>query len=301
MQFKVIKNGDGLRKHSCDIIKKVIEGLEDNVDSYLVVEPKYPIQNVLYLEVIKEGLEYVAETKLMSSDGGNYKNYSKRFATAEDVFSVFRLYYEKFQIPDLSNWTDEAAVDLSDCLPDMIKLYKREIGITKYFEIWLNDDDISLSIHTGSLGEVGQSEDVFFDEEGDLPVRVGMNQIVEKQKAVGFSEIDNLTEVVFQLNCIGQSTDIYLQEKKDRLEVLLNECLGWTGNGHCDGGYADSGVICLFCYVVDRNIAVRTILDMLSDEKCVEGEIITLAYLDAETEEYYQLYPEKDKPFDLLY
>ena len=39
----------------------------------------------------------------------------------------------------------------------------------------------------------------------------------------------------------------------------MNETLGWTGLGHCDGGSIGSGTMEACCFVVDFDIAKRVI------------------------------------------
>jgi hypothetical protein len=45
----------------------------------------------------------------------------------------------------------------------------------------------------------------------------------------------------------------------------MNETLGWTGLGHCDGGSIGSGSMEVCCLVVDAEIAKQTILSDLKD------------------------------------
>jgi len=47
--------------------------------------------------------------------------------------------------------------------------------------------------------------------------------------------------------------------KRHALEDRLNEALGWTGLGECDGGSIGSGTMEACCFVVDSEIAKRVI------------------------------------------
>ncbi len=47
--------------------------------------------------------------------------------------------------------------------------------------------------------------------------------------------------------------------KRYSLEDRMQETLGWTGLGHCDGGSIGSGTMEVCCYVVDFNIAKKVI------------------------------------------
>ncbi len=87
-------------------------------------------------------------------------------------------------------------------------------------------------------------------------------------------------------------------EKRHQVENTLNECLGWTGNGHCDGGDIGSYTINAFSWVVDPHIACKTIVDALRDSGLLQGAVI--AYRDRE-EEYEVLWPsDYSEPFSIL-
>jgi hypothetical protein len=55
----------------------------------------------------------------------------------------------------------------------------------------------------------------------------------------------------------------------------MNEVLGWTGLGHCDGGSIGSGTMEVCCMVVDVDIATRVIE---SDLKNTEFEDYSRIY-----------------------
>lgn len=58
--------------------------------------------------------------------------------------------------------------------------------------------------------------------------------------------------VEYVVEGMGAEADL---EKRHELEDILNESLGWTGLGHCDGGSIGSGTMEACCYVVDFQIA----------------------------------------------
>lgn len=51
---------------------------------------------------------------------------------------------------------------------------------------------------------------------------------------------------------MGTATDL---DKRRALEDRMNETLGWTGLGHCDGGSIGLGTMEVCCCVVDFDIA----------------------------------------------
>ena len=56
-------------------------------------------------------------------------------------------------------------------------------------------------------------------------------------------------------------------EKRHALEERMNETLGWTGVGHCDGGSIGSGTMEVCCFVVDFDTAKRVIEEDLKGTK----------------------------------
>lgn len=54
---------------------------------------------------------------------------------------------------------------------------------------------------------------------------------------------------------------------RERIEALLDEALGWTGNGLCDGSESGSGRVDFISLVVDTQAAVETIVTTLRNEK----------------------------------
>lgn len=288
IQFKLIKDGSSVRKHDLDILKATIQSLTEDGDSYVILEPKTPIENSIYIQAIKQEDGYSAEIRFIFDSDDNFKHYSRTFNREEDLFNVFSQYYSANKIPDLKTWEDETNTFEEETQEEMVKLYKEEKGVLHYFEVWLNDDEISLTTHCGILGETGETEEVFYDEEGDLPVKVAMAKLISTQKKTGYTE-RVLTELILQYYYNENEDLTALLHKRHKIEELLNDCLGWTGNGHCDGGDIGSGTMNIFCYVVDKNIAVHTILEVLEEEHLLDS--LKIAYADEETEEYIGLYP----------
>lgn len=55
---------------------------------------------------------------------------------------------------------------------------------------------------------------------------------------------------------MGTDTDL---DKRYSLQDRMNETLGWTGLGNCDGGSIGSGTMEVCCFVVDFGIAKKVI------------------------------------------
>jgi hypothetical protein len=63
-------------------------------------------------------------------------------------------------------------------------------------------------------------------------------------------------------------------DRRVRVEERMNECLGWSGLGHCDGGDIGSGQMNVFCYVVDAAIAEKVIVNDLKKHALLDGAVI---------------------------
>jgi hypothetical protein len=145
----------------------------------------------------------------------------------------------------------------------MLKLYRRENEkVSKYHEAWV--DGSKVIEHWGVLGDVGSTR------EHSLILKIGEKENVERVLATamsdGFEPIDlddhTVLLVEYPIEGIGNTADL---DKRHALEDRLNETLGWSGLGHCDGGSIGSGTMEVCCYVVDFETAKRVI------EKDLEG------------------------------
>lgn len=63
-------------------------------------------------------------------------------------------------------------------------------------------------------------------------------------------------------------------DKRHRIEELMDECLGWTGLGDCDGGDIGSGDMNVCSLVVDPFVALDPVLGSLRQNDCLEGATI---------------------------
>ena len=127
----------------------------------------------------------------------------------------------------------------------------------QYWEAWENDDGTH-TVHWGILGRTGDSKRVkrrllrrperIIQTEADSRVHEGFKTI----------DIDehHVLIVEYAVDGFGGSLDL---DKRHRLEDRMNETLGWTGLGHCDGGSIGSGTMEVCCYVVDYAIAKSVI------------------------------------------
>lgn len=146
----------------------------------------------------------------------------------------------------------------------MLKLYKTIGSVLHYHEAWLEEDQIVE--HWGKVGDRGESK------EHPLPEDFDEDEILDKVLAPaiadGFAPFDDedmkVLLVEYAVTGMGSKTDL---KKRHALENRLNDLLGWTGLGNCDGGSIGSGSMEACCYVVDFNIAKAVIESDLAGTK----------------------------------
>jgi len=142
----------------------------------------------------------------------------------------------------------------------MLKLYKFAGGSKSYWETWENNG--VHTVHWGTLGTRGDSKELrstFFKKATDV-----IQKEIDQRVAEGFEPLeDHATLLIeFAVDGMGSGTDL---DKRHRLQERMDETLGWTGLGHCDGGSIGSGTMEVCCLVVDFDIAKSVIEADLRD------------------------------------
>ena len=124
-----------------------------------------------------------------------------------------------------------------------------------------------------------------------------MKELADEQLADGYKVLDEeeLIEFVLQYDYTENQLGEVL-EKRNQVQEIMDEALGWSGNGHCDGGDIGSGTINIFNFVIDVDKALKTILNELENQQLLDG--VKIAYVNDE-EDYVQIYPSEGE-FDLL-
>ena len=145
----------------------------------------------------------------------------------------------------------------------MIKLYRFNDSKKEYWEAWANGNG-DFTVHYGQLGGRGKSDIIksSFLRKAERKVEDG----IASKKAEGFHEINRDDEftllIEYAVEDMGTKADL---DKRYALEDRVNETLGWTGLGHCDGGSTGSGTMEACCFVVDFEIAKKVIEEDLLD------------------------------------
>jgi hypothetical protein len=143
------------------------------------------------------------------------------------------------------------------------KLYRKDgTGRTEYWEYW-DAGSGKFTIHWGELGTEGNSKSV-----GARLLGSGRKTVLaemQEQLSQGFAAVDEddheVLIVEYAVDGMGCPHDL---DKRAEVEDRLNELLGWTGLGACDGGSIGSGSMEIACFVVDYDIAERVIRENLA-------------------------------------
>ena len=148
----------------------------------------------------------------------------------------------------------------------MIRTFKRDESgrLIAYHEVWVEPENRRIIEHWGPIGEVGDTRAHRARLIGSVAKQV--DALLAPARADGFTEID---EGAFKVVCVEYKIDAFGDEddleKRHALYDRLNEILGWTGLGYCDGGSTGSGTMESACFVVDVDLAIAVIKDGLED------------------------------------
>ena len=138
----------------------------------------------------------------------------------------------------------------------MLKLYIGEGEKMVYNEAWIDGD--SIVEHIGKIGTKGRTR--YHERDPELSDEQNIKRILEPAVRGGYKQIDledhAMLLVEYAVDGFGTPDDI---EKRYRLQDRLDETLGWTGLGHCDGGSIGSGTMEAACFVVDFAIAKEVV------------------------------------------
>lgn len=147
----------------------------------------------------------------------------------------------------------------------VVKLYRisDEGNGKEYWETWEEASGCH-RVHWGELGTVGESK-IVSSTFMRTAVRVIQKEIDERLSR-GFRPISPEDHAVlmieYQIDGMGSEDDL---SKRHELEDRMNETLGWTGLGACDGGSIGSGTMEVCNFVVDFDLAKRVIEEDLAN------------------------------------
>ncbi|MES2469083.1 MAG: hypothetical protein V4675_17385 [Verrucomicrobiota bacterium] len=145
--------------------------------------------------------------------------------------------------------------------PGMPKLYKTTGTTNQYWETWEHRG--VHTIHWGELGTKGQSKEIksgFFKRAKSI-VRKEMDEHIQAGYAAIDPENHFTLMIEYSVDGMGSADDV---DKRTRLQGLMDETLGWTGLGHCDGGSIGSGTMEVCCFVIDFDLAKMVVAESLA-------------------------------------
>ena len=138
----------------------------------------------------------------------------------------------------------------------MVKLYKRVKGKLHYHEAWCADGGVVE--HWGVVGKSGKVKEHVLAKRANKAGAI--KQILQSAVAQGFAPIPlekhAMLVIEYRVADFGSSKD---GEKRHALQERMDEALGWTGIGHCDGSSTGAGAMEVSCYVVDFDLAKQFI------------------------------------------
>ncbi len=152
----------------------------------------------------------------------------------------------------------------------MLKLYKITESAKLFWETWQHKG--VHTVHWGELGTKGQSKKLTSTlfKKAEKAIQAEIGDLIEQ----GYKEIDKEFTLLIEYSVEGMGSDADIV-KRHRLQDRMDETLGWTGLGHCDGGSIGSGTMEVCCFVVDFELA-KTVIE--ADLKGTEFENYTRIY-----------------------
>lgn len=80
-------------------------GNDPGNDNFLILEPKEPIQNSIYMQTLYEDKVFDVEIRIVHSKE-LFSHYLKKISSIEEVKKIFLDYYLYKKIPNISEWED---------------------------------------------------------------------------------------------------------------------------------------------------------------------------------------------------
>jgi len=138
-----------------------------------------------------------------------------------------------------------------------MKLYRTSSGGMEYWETW-EESPGQHRVHWGELGTVGESKVVksTFLRKAEGPIQKEIDERVSQGFGQFSPENHAVLMIEYQIDGMGSDDDL---TKRHQLEDRMNETLGWTGLGACDGGSIGSGTMEVCNFVVDFDVAKKVI------------------------------------------
>jgi len=153
----------------------------------------------------------------------------------------------------------------------MQKLYLTSVAPPLYWETWESDGIIT--VHDDILGQIGEVSSFAHSTDAARAVKDQAAQLRKQGYAEIAREALYTLSIRYRLAGWGSPEDL---DKRHHIEELMDECLGWTGLGHCDGGDLGSGDMNVCCLVVDPFVALDPVMGSLRQNNYLEGATISV-------------------------
>lgn len=136
----------------------------------------------------------------------------------------------------------------------MVKLYRFSDQGSEYWETWEENPGVQ-RVHWGKLGTKGDVKVVksSFLQSVERKIQMEIAEMVSQ----GFRPVPLEEHAILIIEYgMGSNSDL---SKRHQLEDRMNETLGWTGLGACDGGSIGGGTMEVCNFVVDFDLAERVV------------------------------------------
>ncbi len=135
----------------------------------------------------------------------------------------------------------------------MIKLYRRDGDVLRYHEAWAAEGGITE--HWGEVGWVGDTRD--HPRPAHANGEEAIEAVLARARVQGYEPLPAERHAVLLIEYstaapFGTPGDLDFCE---RLQARMDETLGWTGLGHCNGFSVGPSAMEVCCVVVDVGIA----------------------------------------------
>lgn len=145
----------------------------------------------------------------------------------------------------------------------MLKLYKKQRRkVVAYHEAWVTGSWVTE--HWGEIGTEGQTKR--YRTKKGLDEDENISAALASASSDGFKPISfdkhAILIIEYAIKGMGSRKDL---KKREEIQDRMDNLLGWTGLGHCDGGSIGSGSMEVCCIVVDYEIARKIIESDLKD------------------------------------
>lgn len=173
--------------------------------------------------------------------------------------------------------------------PQYLQLIKKETGKIRYWEAWVHAPKL-IVVHVGIVGDIGKETD-YVDQFWHSPHNE-IEKLAKSSREQGYIPLTMRDLHWFLLQYeVANLTERQLLVLRKKVQHLIDQSLGWTGNGRCKGSNVSGNQLNFYCLAVDLQIAVKTLIKQFTKDKLLDN--LAIGIRDKQ-ENYLQVYPEKN-------